>query len=116
MAIYAYKALDAAGKEVSGKIDAASEKVANQRLREQNMRPFELKMLADKAEGGGGGFTCSHGAVVARYSSQSKPAASIVASWSAEAPWSLSHSKKPCRPQQGSSATARTRSSSLGCV
>ena len=54
MAVYAYKALDASGKELAGKIDAATEKVANQRLREQGMRPFELKMLADKAEGGGG--------------------------------------------------------------
>lgn len=53
MPVFAYKALDASGKEVSGKIDAATEKVANQRLREQGMRPFEMKSLGDKAAGGG---------------------------------------------------------------
>ena len=59
MPIYAYKALDAGGKETSGKIDAASEKLANTRLREQGMRPFELKQVAEKA--GGGGFSFGGG-------------------------------------------------------
>jgi type II secretion system protein F len=45
--------MDAANKEVSGRIDAANEKLASQQLRERGLRPFELKAVAE------GGFSFS---------------------------------------------------------
>jgi type II secretion system protein F len=53
MATFTYKAMDASNKEVSGRIDAANEKLASQILRERNLKPFELKAVA---EGGFGAF------------------------------------------------------------
>jgi len=57
MPLYQYTALDAGGSEMKGKIEAASERVANQRLREQGLRPFELKETKGKdGAGSKGGF------------------------------------------------------------
>ncbi len=47
MATFTYKAMDAANKEVAGRIDAANEKLASQILRERNLKPFELKPVAE---------------------------------------------------------------------
>jgi type IV pilus assembly protein PilC len=47
MASFNYKAMDASNKEVSGHIDAANEKLASQILRERNLKPFELKAVAE---------------------------------------------------------------------
>lgn len=52
MAQFTYKAADAAGKEVTGKIEAANDKLAGQQLRERGLRVFELKEA-----GGGSGFS-----------------------------------------------------------
>ncbi len=51
MAHFTYKAMDATGKEVTGKIEAATDKMASQQLRERGMRVFEVK-----EQGAGGDF------------------------------------------------------------
>lgn len=43
MAQFTYKAADATGKEVTGRIEAANDKIASQQLRERGLRVFELK-------------------------------------------------------------------------
>lgn len=46
MPTFAYKAMDAANKEVNGKIDAASDRLASQQLRERGLRVFEVKAVS----------------------------------------------------------------------
>lgn len=56
MAQFTYKAADATGKEVTGKLEAANDKIASQQLRDRGLRVFELKEQA-----GGGGFSFGFG-------------------------------------------------------
>ncbi|MEK8023445.1 MAG: type II secretion system inner membrane protein GspF [Candidatus Hydrogenedentota bacterium] len=53
MPAFAYKAMDTANKEVSGRIDAANEKLVSQQLRDRGLRPLEISAVA---EGGMGEF------------------------------------------------------------
>lgn len=51
MPMFKYVALDAGGAETSGTIEASSERLAQSRLREQGLRPYEVTEIAE-----GGGF------------------------------------------------------------
>lgn len=51
MPVYEYKAMDAAGKDSKGTIEASNEKLASTRLREMGLRPYAI---TEKKEGGGG--------------------------------------------------------------
>lgn len=54
MPVFEYKAMDAAGKDIKGTLEAASEKLASTRLREMGLRPYEIK---EKKEAAGGGIS-----------------------------------------------------------
>ena len=50
MPVFTYKAMDASGRDVNGTIEAASEKLASTRLREMQLRPYQI---TEKKEAGG---------------------------------------------------------------
>ncbi|OGH63272.1 MAG: type II secretion system protein GspF [Candidatus Lindowbacteria bacterium RIFCSPLOWO2_12_FULL_62_27] len=49
MPVFEYKAMDAAGKDMNGLIEAASEKLASARLREMGLRPYQVKEKKEAA-------------------------------------------------------------------
>lgn len=57
MAVFSYKGMDAAGKKVSGIVDADNVKVARQKLRKQKIFPTEVNEGSSGVKAIGGGFS-----------------------------------------------------------
>lgn len=55
MAVFQYKALDAENREVTGSMEAATEKLVTNRLKEMGLRPFEVVEKKDSGAGKFGG-------------------------------------------------------------